>query len=998
MQSISMWLVFFFCLLATTFAVRGEDYYVLPYKPDPAITVDGRLDDWANVPNALVLDRAEQVSYGRDTWAGVEDLSATVRLAWREGGIYLAAEVTDDHVRQPYVGRNIWMGDHVNLWMDLTPGVDPQRSMFGEGQFHVVLSPGNFGGEAGGDQAIAPEIYVYRPEGLEQQGGEIVAVRTERGYLIEAYLPFSRLAMTSVAMFKDANFEVAISDADADPAKQESMITVGTAAWYYRRDRMLPMVFGDGNGKAPPPLRGMAIDTGKLIPPGETLELSFDAPAVPEGKEPFIFFRTRFHSAKPAGFRVGALALEVNNQLVEGTRIANRPMKSTITRGTEHTFVTPQGAVSVCYSPDYQAFDRDSTYALIDNTKACEYEFSLAGLLREGSNTVAFRNSVAKDETFDYTAHIDDVALRIRVKPPPPPPLRPAPDGEIPTVVPQKEFPRTYSNVSFSPAHVRLTVSGQSLSIASRYSTPDGQWNSASNSFFTVKRELIEHDEWIEVRDKFTNLTSEDLPLIQEHACALGEALRAAWVGGFEMPNAVGSRSSSDNPSVFATTDHGGIGMFPLNDVFLVHVAQSVADGTITIRDGDLYLKPGASYTAEFAIVPTTTPDFWAFINAARRLRGVNFPLRWCFAFMFHHWPVYEWSDQTIRNFIDFKGANFVVQSNTVRNKRGNYARVNDWIDADLSVYRDFQKRIRGLYGDGSVKTGIYYHCFLDTTIENNERFTADRALDSAGNHIDYGGTGSYMKYFIPLLEEGRWGEQMYKVLETILDDIGADGIFQDEFSYSRVENVYGHEDGTTADIDPRSFKLIRRRANVPLLSLPFREKVVDRVLGEGRPYIINGAPMTRTMVDKHFPAFTETGSMSNCRRMLLHSPIALGDHLTEHSYADSYANIHAALDQGCLFVWYSHIHTTHVTPTKYYYPFTPIELHSGFVIGEERIITNRSGYFGWGDSSNFEAHVFDREGKPTQEVTVPQVERDGRTFGEVRLPEGYMAILVRQR
>ena len=47
-------------------------------------------------------------------------------------------------------------------------------------------------------------------------------------------------------------------------------------------------------------------------------------------------------------------------------------------------------------------------------------------------------------------------------------------------------------------------------------------------------------------------------------------------------------------------------------------------------------------------------------------------------------------------------------------------------------------------------------------------------------------------------------------------------------------------------------------------------------------------------------------------------------------------------------------------------YPFTPIELHSGVLIGKERILTNRSGHFGWGDASAFRAHVFDSDGKQT--------------------------------
>jgi len=77
-------------------------------------------------------------------------------------------------------------------------------------------------------------------------------------------------------------------------------------------------------------------------------------------------------------------------------------------------------------------------------------------------------------------------------------------------------------------------------------------------------------------------------------------------------------------------------------------------------------------------------------------------------------------------------------------------------------------------------------------------------------------------------------------------------------------------------------------------------------------------------------------------------------------------------------------------------FPCTPIELHSGTVIGRERIVTNRSGLVGWGDTSSFTTHIFDREGRLAPDFRVPIVNKDKQTFGELRLPEGYLAILVR--
>ena len=978
-------------LFVASTLVAADDYYVLPFKPDPAIQVDAKLEDWAGVPNAIVLNKKANASYGAGAWQMPEDLSAIVRMAWRPGVLAFAVEVTDDQVQQPYRGRDIWQGDHFNFWLDTIPGVDPQRTEFGEGQIHVVISPGNF-------SDIPPEIFIYQPEGATPGSGKVAARRTDAGYILEASLPLDRIQLSKVVLGQtDANFEVAVSDADSLPAQQETLLTYGTNPWVPSRDRLLPMVFGDGNGHAPPPQRGTTLLAHGEIPALESMTLEFETEPLPEGKDPFLFLRAIVPWKQVGGFCSKALMLELNGQPITGDRLSNRPMKSTIMYGTENTFVAPSGAISVCYSPDYVKPRNHPVYGLLDGTNPTEYEFNIAGLLRAGKNTLVIKNLKEKTADYPYTVHVDRVAYRIKSKLPPPPPPKPAPTGPLAFLAPQTKFSKTYSDLQHTPSSVAFTVNDQVASVTSRYSTPDGTWQTDSNAFFSHTRKVISHDQWIEVRDTFTNLTDANLPIMQEHTCDLNPDFKAAWLGGIEMPSGNGSRNIPQNPSVFGTSSSLGIGMLALNDEFVVHVRQAAEKGVLTLSDPMFFLPPGKTYTAQWAIVPVTKPDFWQFINTARRLRDVNFPLRHVFAFMFYKEPVYDWTEQRFRSFVDNKGANFLVQSLSVRNKRGRYARCTDWNTADLSEYRDFRKRVRDYYPGGEVKTGIYYDCFLDTTRENDEKFKADRALDSAGNPIDYGGSHAYMHQFIPTLEPGHWGEEIAKTMEVILDDIGADGIFWDEFTHSRGNYVYSHKDGCSADIDRKTHKIQRTKGNVALVSLPFRLEQIRRIQAGNHPLVVNGAPYCRALIDKKFMAFTETGSITNCRKMLLHSPVTLGDHLTEHKYADSYATMHAALDHGCLYVWYSHIFHDHVAPTKYMFPFTPIELHSGYVIGQERIITNRSGNFGWADQSDFEPHVFNRNGVEDPQFEVPKVSKDGATYAELRLPEGFFAILIRQ-
>ncbi|MFO7946190.1 MAG: hypothetical protein R6V19_05215, partial [Armatimonadota bacterium] len=98
------WMVGVVTLLLAMVPVQAEDAFIIPLKPDPPIAVDGQLDDWVEVPGKMVLRDPAHASYKPEAWDGPEDLSGTVRMAWRREGLFLAVEVTDDVHSQPNRG------------------------------------------------------------------------------------------------------------------------------------------------------------------------------------------------------------------------------------------------------------------------------------------------------------------------------------------------------------------------------------------------------------------------------------------------------------------------------------------------------------------------------------------------------------------------------------------------------------------------------------------------------------------------------------------------------------------------------------------------------------------------------------------------------------------------------------------------------------------------------------------------------------------------------
>ena len=48
-------------------------------------------------------------------------------------------------------------------------------------------------------------------------------------------------------------------------------------------------------------------------------------------------------------------------------------------------------------------------------------------------------------------------------------------------------------------------------------------------------------------------------------------------------------------------------------------------------------------------------------------------------------------------------------------------------------------------------------------------------------------------------------------------------------------------------------------------------------------------------------------------------------------------------------------------------------------------------------DASKHEVHVFDHQGREVDDYETPLVERDGKTYTELRLPEDWSAVVVRK-
>ena len=101
-------------------------------------------------------------------------------------------------------------------------------------------------------------------------------------------------------------------------------------------------------------------------------------------------------------------------------------------------------------------------------------------------------------------------------------------------------------------------------------------------------------------------------------------------------------------------------------------------------------------------------------------------------------------------------------------------------------------------------------------------------------------------------------------------------------------------------------------------------------------------------------------------------------------------------LANGGLFMYYSAKFTSDNNFMQKLYPFTPCELHSGYIIGREKILTMLSGRFSWNDNSPISVEIYDKTGHLTTRKTPVKKDSIHGNYAEVDLQDGEFAIIYR--
>ena len=962
---------------------------IVPMKQDPPIMVDGNADDWSDVPSEVKLGKGNFLASfrGESRWSGEKDLSGIMRFCWKPNGLYLCAQVKDDVFMQKDSGKDCFYGDHLELFMDLVPDQEGKGNDFGDGQFQILVNPGDF-------VKIKPQVVLVFPKPMDLPNAQCASSRQEDGWTVEAFIPWASLKGGSIRENTAIGMHAWISDSDVyvveHPIQKQILTTGKVNAVYQKRGDLEPAVFADAEGKHTVALdkrEPIVLNFKEPLAAGKSTTLTFTMPKYPQFLTPVLRLHANLTSSGPMAGYAHVLDITVNGTKMTGKHLI-APRDQIFLKNGAMSTIYHYGGIGylVPYTnngkngndPKYVSHFFSIPFNMHDFT------IDLGGIVKEGENTIQIRSGLPTKfssllELSDVKVCLEQLAERRK--------SIEAPTGEIPLIVPKT--PLDMSKVALESSSSKLSMkfpSGRVFTVASRYSTPDGGWAAGSNDFFRHERVVEKLPEGFLVKDTFTNLRDENLPIIMLHEIA--EKGAEFLVGGGPVVTSKTyldlSGNLSSNTSVFAKCADGGIGLFASSIVFREHCCARITEnGSVVMGDTSLALPPKGSITHEFIAVPLEKADYYDFVNAVRRQIGANVTLQG---------PIGTWASQKGRmskhyDRVNMYGLHFLLSCTTDIG-------INFLISDGIGDVKEMIAKVR------EVRPSLLIYPYYHSQIEENHdvEFKTARLLLKNGKQACYGG-GESLLYLN--LEGTAYTKMMEFVLDDRLENWDLDGVYWDEFHHSGVKYHYGEPwDKCSADIDMETHQIDTLKSSVYLIQRPWKMRMVDKIRAKGKRIYVNGPMALMGFEDKIDYTFVENLKKINNVSVHFTTPLAHENSNGIKSMQDYYLKMMDSLDYGVLgnfsFMYVPWGNDVWPTIAEHMYPTTPLELHAGYVIGKERIVTKVSGRYGWNDDSRHAVRVFNDAGQEVREHGMKTVTIDGKTFTEIRLASDWSAVIIR--
>ncbi len=707
------------------------------------------------------------------------------------------------------------------------------------------------------------------------------------------------------------------------------------------------------------------------------------------------------------------LRVLVNGTLLTEKQLLNKRNEFKIVRGLDMIWIK-QGSLRILYSPDFEAAIKD-----IENGYACpgadpyHFVFDITQCVQPGENTVRLEHQkVLPDPS---TMIIRNVFAEVGrpITAPRDEEVTPAPPGPLTNFVPRGAQDVAMEVGVSEDGAISVDVAGRTVNINTRTSLPAARWHepdpqagqrsiaageSATVQWDTgscrIERVVTVRGDHVAVADTISNPGAELIGVIIEHRASSDAAPASARVAGRETYSPQQAAYNPANPSAYGQWPETGLGLVADGDIMRVHNRSFRDADEFGISDGWLGLEGGASVTEEWSIYPTPGGDYWDFVNAVRRNWGSNFTIPG--PFTFNSGIPYEADADTLGKWMRDRSLK-IICGGIAKYPDGKYAHgtgilfAPEWVAHEKHWVQAMEE------GAPEVQPVCYFHSFCCSEPDGETKYADSRMINGAGEHIGYP-----YRYRLPLYvptSENSYGEALWGFVDTILDEIGAAGIYWDEMSHSVLwfaEDMAW--DGCSVKINRATHEVVGKTTSVPLASQSLRLAMVRHIREQGKFLMGNTQPATRTMHDEQIVRFVETGSYSAMTNTHLECPLGLGNHHLDDTPAEVAEIIRNILAYGG--TWYGH-HYLYDPPAwdfgSVMFPITPVEIRAGMVIGAERIHTARSGRFGFAAGATANVYVVGGDGLRVADPDVTEVIEDGTHLYEIRMPGDQFAIVVRK-
>ncbi|MBX7256173.1 MAG: LamG domain-containing protein [Candidatus Hydrogenedentes bacterium] len=630
----------------------------------------------------------------------------------------------------------------------------------------------------------------------------------------------------------------------------------------------------------------------------------------------------------------------------------------------------------------------------------------------EGKGQYVFSLDALNDGDYELRAELTGSSRSARVAAPfhfpAPPPVVPSP-GEMTVAQLPSQPAAPECRVEPTPGGGLILKVGETpFTLESSFSIPNGgdnrltcddgtnaagepEWHvltsvpggiAASGKHYEVKRVFRTEPGRIVVTDTITNRTNEPLGLIFHNRLATsGEPFQKALIAAKETYRPVEDRPLKFCPTAFLVKPGLGVGLVALDDVYIVQ-SRGASDGQtwVDLSSREFALDAGASYTLEWAIYANATGDYYDFVNAIRRDEHRN--------------------DVTIEGALAFvqgtqqrRDASLVPGPEYFAMRNPKYATLFclSWCTDDPAISvegiefiehpqerRQVRAMMDGLRAVAPEVKGMFHVAHqLFATNRPDEHFRDSKVIGPDGKQAVYGHEYVGSSYFSAerVADNWRWwiyyptlensfGKAMLDSVDVMMDEMGARGVFADGFLFGYGgEYTYDRWDGHSADIDPATHTIARKKTSVILITQDAMTAWCNKIRGKGGVVIANGVVPTRTLCA--MPVITDKEVTEGPDVALLPAPVTLGNPAVCSTDEGAYDDVLSKLRYGNLYWYYNEpVKLAYESVPKQMFPITVQEVHSGYVKGNERLVTMHSAVYGWSESRDLHlAYRYDGRG-----------------------------------